>query len=53
VLPQEARRAGLEGALPADRPMTEGELDMLSKILGDGARSRAKRRREVEEMTIE
>ncbi len=48
-----ARRAGLEGALPAGRPMTEGELDMLSEILGDGAGSRANRRREVEEMTIE
>jgi hypothetical protein len=47
-----ARRAGLEGALPAGRPMTEGEPDMLSEILGDGAGSRAKRRREVEEMTI-
>jgi hypothetical protein len=33
--------------------MTEGELDMLSEILGDRAWSRAKRRREVEEMTIE
>jgi hypothetical protein len=44
-----ARRAGLERTLP----MTEGELDMLSEILGDGAGSRAKRRREVEEMTIE
>jgi hypothetical protein len=32
-----ARRAGLEGTLPAGRPMTEGELDMLSEILGDGA----------------
>jgi hypothetical protein len=48
-----ARRAGLEGVLPAGRPMSEGELDMLSEILGDGAVSRAKRRREVEEMTIE
>jgi hypothetical protein len=47
-----ARRAGLEGTLPAGRPMTEGELDMLSEILGDGAGSRAERRREVEEMTI-
>jgi hypothetical protein len=48
-----ARRAGLEGMLPAGRPMTEGELDMLSEILGDWTGSRAKRRREVEEMTIE
>jgi hypothetical protein len=48
-----ARRAGLEGTLPAGRPMTEGELDILSEILGDGVGSRAKRRREVEEMTME
>ncbi len=47
------RRAGLEGTLPAGRPMTEGELDRLSELLGDGAEIRAKRRREVEEMTIE
>ncbi len=37
-----ARRAGLEGALPAGRPMTDGELDMLSEMLGDGAGSRVK-----------
>jgi hypothetical protein len=30
-----ARRAGLEGMLPAGRPITEGELDMFSEILGD------------------
>jgi hypothetical protein len=48
-----ARRVGLEGALPAGRPMSEGELDMLSELLGDEAGSRAKRRKEVEEMTIE
>jgi hypothetical protein len=48
-----ARRAGLEGALPVGRPMSEGELDTLSELLGDETRSRAKRRREVEEMTIE
>jgi hypothetical protein len=46
------KRAGLEGMLPAGRPMTEGEIDMLSKVLGDGTGSRAKRRREIEEMTI-
>jgi hypothetical protein len=48
-----ARRAGLEGALPAGKHMSEGELDLLSEILGNGAGSWAKRRREVEEMTIE
>jgi hypothetical protein len=48
-----ARRAGLEGALPVGRPMSEGELDILSEILGNMAGRRAKRRREVEEMTIE
>ncbi len=32
-----ARRAGLEGVLLAGRPMSEGEFDMLSEILGDGA----------------
>jgi hypothetical protein len=48
-----ARRAGLEGALPTGRPMSEGELDTLSELLGDETGSRAKRRREVEEMTIE
>jgi hypothetical protein len=48
-----ARRAGLEGVLPAGRPMSEGELDTLSELLGDETGGRAKRRREVEEMTIE
>jgi hypothetical protein len=48
-----ARRAGLEGTLPVDRPMTEQEIDNLSKRLGDGIGSRAKRSREIEEMTIE
>jgi hypothetical protein len=38
-----ARRAGLEGTLPAGRTMTEGELDMLSEILGDRAGSAGKR----------
>jgi hypothetical protein len=37
-----ARRAGLEGTLPAGRPMTEGEIDKLSELLGDGVGSRAK-----------
>ncbi len=27
-----ARRAGLEGVLPVGRPMSEGELDTLSKL---------------------
>ncbi len=46
------RRAGLEGTLPVGRPMTE-EIDDLSEQLGDGVGGRAKRGREIEEMTIE
>jgi hypothetical protein len=38
--------------LPADRPMTEKELDTLSELLGDGVGARAKRRREIEQMTL-
>jgi hypothetical protein len=43
-----ARRAWLAEMLPADRPMTEKELDTLSELLGDGIGARAKRRREIE-----
>jgi hypothetical protein len=48
-----ARRAGLEGTLPVGRPMTEREIDTLVEALGDCTGSRAKRRKEIEEMTIE
>jgi hypothetical protein len=48
-----ARRVGLEGTLPVGRPMTEEEIDDLSERLRDGAGSRAKRSREIEDMTIE
>jgi hypothetical protein len=48
-----ARRAGLEGTLPVGRPMTEREIDELSELPGEGVGSRAKRAREIEEMTIE
>jgi hypothetical protein len=48
-----AKRAGLEGTLPAGRPMMERELDVLSEALGDGTGSRTKRKRKMEEMTIE
>jgi hypothetical protein len=48
-----ARRAGLEETLPKDRPMTEEEINELGERLGDGRGSRAKRAREIEEMTIE
>jgi hypothetical protein len=48
-----ARRAGLDGTLPVGRPMTEKEIDDLSERLGDGVGGRAKRSREIEEMTIE
>jgi hypothetical protein len=47
-----ARRAGLAEMLPADRPMTEKELDSLSELLGDGIGARAKRRRKIELMTL-
>jgi hypothetical protein len=47
-----ARRAGLAEMLPADRPMTERGLDSLSELLGDGIGARARRRREVEQMTL-
>jgi hypothetical protein len=48
-----AKRAGLEGTLSAGRHMTERELEMLGEALGDRTGSRAKRRKEIEEMTIE
>jgi hypothetical protein len=47
-----ARRAGLAEMLPADRPLSEKELDTLSELLGDGMGARAKRRREIEQMTL-
>jgi hypothetical protein len=47
-----ARRAGLAEMLPADRPLSEKELDTFSELLGDGVRARAKRRKEVEQMTL-
>ncbi len=50
---QRARRAGLKGMLPEGRPMTEKEINDLSERLGDGRGARAKRSREIEEMTIE
>jgi hypothetical protein len=49
---RQARRAGLEEVLPVGRPMSEEELDTLSELLGDEVGGRAKRRREVEEMTL-
>jgi hypothetical protein len=48
-----ARRAGLAEMLPADRPLSEKELDTLSELLGDGIGARAKQRREIEQMTVE
>jgi hypothetical protein len=47
-----ARRAGLGGMLPTGRLMTEGELDNLSEQLGDGLGARARRRGEVEQMSL-
>jgi hypothetical protein len=54
-----ARRAGLDESLPADRPMTEEEIEDLQWQLGDfgpasGRESRGKKRsKEVVDMTIE
>jgi hypothetical protein len=48
-----ARRARLEGVLPVGRPMSEGELDTLSELLGDETGGQGKLRREVEEMEAE
>jgi hypothetical protein len=48
-----ARRAGLVEMLPTDRPLSEKELDTLSELLRDGIGARAKRRREIEQMTVE
>jgi peptidoglycan/xylan/chitin deacetylase (PgdA/CDA1 family) len=45
-----ARRAGIVGDVPEDRPMREEERDQLSERLGDGIGVGAKRRREIEEM---
>jgi hypothetical protein len=47
-----ARREGLEDVLPTGRPMTEKELDELSERLGDGLGARARRREEVEWMSL-
>ncbi len=47
-----ARRAGLGDMLPTGRPMTEKELDELSERLGDGLGARARRREEVERMSL-
>jgi hypothetical protein len=45
-----ARRAGIAVEVSEDRPMGEEERDQLSDRLGDGVRTRAKRRREIGEM---
>jgi hypothetical protein len=47
-----ARRAGLAEMLPADMPLSEKELDTLSELLGDRIGARAKRRSEMEQMTL-
>ncbi len=47
-----SRRAGLGAVLPTGRLMTERELDNLSEQLGDGPGARARRREEVERMTL-
>jgi hypothetical protein len=47
-----AKRAGLGDMLHTDRLMTEKELDDLSERLGDGLGARARRREEVERMSL-
>jgi hypothetical protein len=48
-----ARRARLELGELESRPLSEEERDKLSERLGDGVGTRAKRRRELEEMQLE
>jgi hypothetical protein len=52
VLPETGQENGTGGMLPVGRPMTEEELDYLSEQLGDGIGARARRRREIEQMTL-
>jgi hypothetical protein len=47
-----AEHAGIKVKFPRNRLMTEEELDGLSEQLGDGIGARAKRRREIERMSI-
>ncbi len=47
-----AERAGIDIKVPKDRLLTEEELDSLSKQLGDRTGARAKRRKEIERMSI-
>ncbi len=47
-----AELAGIVVKAPKDRLLTEEELDNLSEQLGDGVEARAKRRREIERMSI-
>jgi hypothetical protein len=47
-----AKRVGIKVESPRPRLMTEEELDNLSEQLGDRVGARAKRRREIEQMTI-
>jgi hypothetical protein len=48
-----AKRAGINIEGTEGRLLTEEELDNLSEQLGDGTGERAKRRREIETMSIE
>jgi hypothetical protein len=47
-----ARWAGISIKATEDRLLTEEELDSLREQLGDGAGTRAKRRKEIEKMSI-
>jgi hypothetical protein len=52
MLPQESKEGRIGGSA-ASGPMSEGELDTLSELLGDEVGGRAKRRRDIEEITLE
>jgi hypothetical protein len=52
MLSKAGKHAGIEVKTPKDRLLTEEELDGLSEQLGDGVGVRAKRRKEIERMSI-
>jgi hypothetical protein len=49
---RQAKHAGIKVKSPRNRLMKEEELDGLSEQLGDGTGAQAKRRREIERMSI-
>jgi hypothetical protein len=47
-----AKRAGLDTGCLGSKPLSEEEKDGLSERLGDGTGARAKRRKEIEDMSV-